>query len=224
MVTNQDTPEEQLLKIIEGPKSGGSASSEGQAKVATRPSPWGALRQLFASLGAKKKTAPQLDLDLINRLVALGVVLLLVYITIDLVMIQKGKGRFDPSIFKETPSKESSTTEGIPLLEEPATPLEEYLKPFTQRNPFTGEGGNPRVEQEKEKPTVSAREKLEGMVTPYVVVGIQKGTIPIAMIEDTVRKRTYFVREGEKVGELHVNGITETGVLFGYEGEEIEIH
>lgn len=55
------------------------------------------------------------------------------------------------------------------------------------------------------------------------LVGISWSKDPDAMIEDTKAMRTYFVKRGQKIGDIKVESILKDRVILSYEGETIEL-
>jgi hypothetical protein len=107
-------------------------------------------------------------------------------------------------------------------LNELALPLSEYVASVMQRNPFTG--SSEILEQAPQPVTQSAREKLQALAEKLVIVGIDRGPSPEALIEDTNQQRTHFVKVGDQINGLEIKEISDRGVLLGYEGEELLIH
>ncbi len=103
---------------------------------------------------------------------------------------------------------------------EPLKPLAEYREALVVRNPFgiasLAGGGSAGGEQVKNRLA-----ELAGSLT---VVGINRGKIPEAIIEDTTAKRTVFVKVGDQVNELTVKAIDQNGVVVTYEGKETTLH
>ena len=52
------------------------------------------------------------------------------------------------------------------------------------------------------------------------MVGINRGKVPEALVEDTEAKRTYFVKVGDEINGLKISAIDVNGVKVTYEGEE----
>jgi hypothetical protein len=55
------------------------------------------------------------------------------------------------------------------------------------------------------------------------LVGISWSNDPDAMIEDTKALRTFFVKRGELIGEIKVQAIFRDKIILSYGGEEIEL-
>ena len=102
--------------------------------------------------------------------------------------------------------------------EEPSMkPLVEYRQTLADRNPFAlavhaVAGVAPSGPQ--------AKSKLEELVGGLTVVGINRGRVPEALIEDAKATRTYFVKIGDDLNGLKVKAIDQNGVTVTYEGEE----
>ena len=69
----------------------------------------------------------------------------------------------------------------------------------------------------------TAKTKLLELTGPLVIVGINRGRVPEALIEHSEEKRTYFVKVGDQVNGVTVKSIDQRGVTVSYEGEEITL-
>lgn len=207
MGPGQDTPEEQLLKIIEG--------TEGRKESVIPPQT--AARRF--SLRGWKRGFPPLSFELANRLGGFALVALALYVAADLVMAQRRM--MHPEDFLTPPAKEASSGAEQMVQQRLLPALSDYLEPVLRRNPFTGVG-----ETETAPPPTPqvARRQLAQMVQSLTIVGVQMAPEPLVMIEDTDQQRTYFLKEGEQVKGMTVERITEGGVVLSYEGEELEVH
>ena len=99
-------------------------------------------------------------------------------------------------------------------------PMAEYRETLLSRNPFglsaTTLAGPVGGEQVKGRLA-----ELAGALT---VVGINRGRVPEALIEDTTAKRTHIVKVGDQINQLTVTAIDANGVTVTYEGEETVLH
>ena len=95
---------------------------------------------------------------------------------------------------------------------------EEYRRTLAERNPFrlatehvveALPGGHP-----------AAKRKLMELTADLTVVGINRGAVPEALVEDSKAKRTYFLKVGDQVNGLTISSIDQSGVMVSYEGEE----
>lgn len=109
----------------------------------------------------------------------------------------------------------------VPTLKE-AKPDSYYVGALQNPNPFTGTGEE-QVQIVDEPRGPSPKDQLEAMSKALVVVGINRGAIPDAILEDSEQKRTHFVKVGDSVNELKVIEIKHSSVVLGYEGETVEI-
>jgi len=219
MVAAKETAEEQLLRMIEGP--GG------------RPPPLGPLRrfsvdhlrdQIRAVIDALRRwVLPSRQgrdgsdvllwrLRLAQRLFWMGLIGLAVFFVVDLF------------IFRPTPPLATRATSGMSLgshaapvtVEDQLLPTEEHRRKLLTRNPFgliVSETGSSPVEQ-------ASKSRLAELAGPLTVVGINRGRIPEALIEDTTAQRTYVVKVGDQINGLMVKSIGQQGVVVSYEGEE----
>ena len=84
--------------------------------------------------------------------------------------------------------------------------------------PFQRARGTARAAAKAAEPV--AKSALETITATLKVVGINRGRVPEALIEDTAAKRTYFVKVGDQVNSLTVKGIDKRGVTVMYQDEE----
>lgn len=116
----------------------------------------------------------------------------------------------------------AQTSDGlVPALKE-AKPDSYYVGALQNPNPFTGTGEE-QVQIVDEPRGPSPKDRLEAMSRALVVVGINRGAIPDAILEDSEQKRTHFVKVGDSVNELKVIEIKHNSVVLGYENETVEI-
>ena len=97
----------------------------------------------------------------------------------------------------------------------------QYVDAMQNPNPFTGSEEEVAVTDNVRGS--SPAEKLAEMTKGLVVVGINRGPNPDAIVENSQEKRTYFVKAGDKINELTVKEIKHDTVLLTYEGEDVEI-
>ena len=215
MAAAKETAEEQLLRMIEGPGPG-SPKSPWQRLT---PKRW--LAQLRGRGEAWWRSAlPSAQesgdvflwrLHFAERLSWLVLTLLGVYLIVDLVLVKRQPPAL---IVQSVPGVRPGGASGNPALaEDQMKPLPVYQEAIVARNPFSV-----RAADAGEHGVVSG--SLADLTKTLSVVGINRGRIPEALIEDTVAARTYFVKVGEQVNGLTVKSIDETGVTLVHEGEE----
>ncbi len=219
---NRQTPEEQLLRMIEGaaapPPSSSSASSAAGGSVKDRllhslqEGPGRFFMRWKSFFRQKTQADPVLrNLRLTSR-VLWGVLAGLGLYFIVAVLLAPSQPI--PAELKK-PIPVNATTNPPAAPETLARPLAEYLSAVLQRNPFTGISGSTAA-----VPVHRAREKLRDIAQGLVVVGIDRGERPEALIEDTHQQRTYFVKVGDSLNGARVKEIDSKGVMIEYEGEE----
>lgn len=219
---NRQTPEEQLLRMIEGGAT--PAPSSSSAPSAAGSSPKDRLLRLWQEGPAqffmrwksffrpKTQTDPVLrNLRLTSRILW-GVLAGLGLYFIVAVVLSPSKP-IPPELKKPIPATSTASPPASP--ETLAKPLAEYLSAVLQRNPFTGASGSTAA-----VPVRRAREQLRDIAEGMVVVGIDRGEKPEALIEDKRQQRTYFVKVGDSLNGARVKEIGSKGVVIEYEGEE----
>lgn len=214
---NKETPTEQLLRMIEGPQPApGIPKTEAPAPSRRH----GGGVQGAASAVWKRLLPGQREIDgflwnlrVAQRVLWVALAGLGVYVVYDVAF--GSKPHVNPRILV-------GTTQTPPALPTPSAgstiaPMANYLLSIKERNPFTGESAN----QEKKLDDVrTTKRQLEEMASGLVVVGIDRGPNPIALIENSAQKRTFMVKVGDDVGGMIVKRIGAEGVIVSYEGEE----
>ena len=227
MVAYKETAEEQLLRMIEGPRGAPAPSSEQAAPaMARRPGmPLGPLKELWGDLknrfrralvsfrGKASASDPLLwNLQLAGRFLWLLLAVLGVYVVLDLVVMQPA-GRVADAISSARAGSEGA----VPSVrvENPLKPLADYIGAVIARDPFTG-----AVPGVSSSPVKTSEHQLEEMAKGLVLVGIDRGPRPAALVEDTEKQKTFVVNTGDQVNGMKVKEINSEGVVLSYEGEE----
>ncbi|GEM_PF-4773280 len=94
-------------------------------------------------------------------------------------------------------------------------PVAQYQEAITARNPFNLSAKRSTGDLKE----ISARQKLEALTKSLSVVGINRGRIPEALVEDAEAKRTLFLKVGDHLNGLTVSAIDASGVTVTYDGE-----
>ena len=222
-------PEKQLLKLIEEQK--GKNSNAVQAQVLKRRG------MSFVSLGAwlgrfsfskdwfrrrvDSLRGQSLDIKSINRILLLcacGFVLyFLASTTTALIQLNS------PSDL-EAPASENGAS--INLMERVflKKAVSYYLEKMGQRDIFqmgavqkvtTTDG----VQTQMQVTSAKILEVTENLK----LVGISWSSNPDAIIEDTKESKTFFVKPGQRIGEVKVQAIFKDKVILSYQGEETEL-
>lgn len=236
MVQRKPTPEEQLLKLIEG--SGDAAGKK--APESKKPQGKGRSPLSFSFLGRipaafeywkqsfqKKKSAgggtatldAALDIKWINRALIVMVVLTLVYLVVDLALFKPGR----KGVFNQVSVTEplfSSLAESENAGHDAAF----YLQGLKKRNLFLPAGTASQMPEEKaETAGKVTSEEMNAALSQIKLVGISWGDEPLAMVEDSATGRTYFLKKGQEFKGLKVQKIDKEKVHVTYEGQEAEL-
>jgi hypothetical protein len=97
----------------------------------------------------------------------------------------------------------------------PLRALSDYLVAVKERNPFTGEAA-----QQAGK-TKTTKRRLEELAEGLVVVGIDRGANPMALIEHAAQRRTFMVKVGDQINGMTIMAIAADGVTVVYEGQQL---
>jgi hypothetical protein len=213
------TAAEQLLRMIEAPAGGPAPSTP-------RPPGWPLpdfhdqwtewswrLRRFFMPARLHGDTVLW-NLQIASRALWAALALLGAYALVSL-------------IIAPAPPRQRPALPALVLPGEPATaaipaqrPLSQYFASIQERNPFTGLAASVAVAVRETK---TAKQRLQEAAKDLVVVGINRGASPEALIEDAGQRRTVIVKPGDVLGEVKVRDINAQGVLLVYEGEELLI-
>lgn len=223
------TPEKQLLKLIEENKGKNPAAIQANASRRRGMS--------FVSLGAwlgrfsfskdwfRRKIenfrSRPLDIKSVNRILLLCACIFVLYFlastTTALVQLN------NPSDL-EAPAPENGSP--INLMERVLLKkaVSYYLEKMGQRDIFrmgavkkvtTAEDGQTTMQVMSSK-VLDATENLK-------LVGISWSSNPDAIIEDTKASKTFFVKPGQRIGEVNIQAIFKDKVILSYQGEETEL-
>ena len=216
MVPAKETAEEQLLRMIEGPSAPSPKGSAGGPPAGRMLDPlrdaWDALRRWIRGRAGgparDRGDAFLSQLHLASRVFWAVLAALGLYLVIDVVILQPAAPRLS------TPPHASGG--GAQPVESSGNKLQEYRKALAARNPFRLEA----VRVEDAPASQTAQAKLEELIAKLSVVGINRGAVPEALIEDADSKRTLFVKVGDVVNGVTISAIDQEGVKVSYEGEE----
>ena len=219
MVRAKETAEEQLLRMIEGP--GGPTSSRPPLR---HISPERLLEQFRSRVdGIWRWAIPQSSaagdgilwrLHLAERVSWIVLGGLGLYLGASLLLIT----RRPPALVIRTAPPSMTEPHGATsaAVEDRMKPVAEYQEVLVTRNPF----GLSAHEAVKDQGVKSRLDQLTGSLS---VVGINRGRIPEALIEDATAQRTYVVKVGDQVNGLTVKAIDQQGVVVSYEHQDIRL-
>ncbi|MCF7887582.1 MAG: hypothetical protein K9L71_04145 [Candidatus Omnitrophica bacterium] len=220
MARKNNTPEEELLSLIEGDDN----SDVFDARLKRRKQSsffsifnlkkhWLSFTIFFESFLAKiKKGFREPNIKVINKILITIAALLLIYIIFDFI--------FQRLDLKEVEKDLELTTPGVFFQEDEGKtrPFLYYLEMVQRRNVFAPVGlGKDKEEIEK------AKETLSKMAKDLKLVGISWGQDPQAMIEDPKTKKVYFLKTGDDIDKFKVEEILKSKVILSYQGETIEL-
>lgn len=232
MVQNKPTPEEQLLKLIEGGAANPAKPSDAAVKGGEKPaSKKPSLQANFKKIAGvfnyfqrfqKNQHATsgpyKLEVKTVNRALIFLVVMSVLYLIIDFVVFQPDQSKILAQV---------STSDAVfPLMntipEKISEDIAVYKGAVQKRNPFLPpqvSGIASPADSGSASATVvsgSLSEKLQGLK----LVGISFGESPLAMIEEVATGRTFFVRKDQEVKGMKVQAISKEKVTLSSEGQE----
>ena len=201
VVKNKETAEQKLLKMIETSSDATATSSKQEQKIV-------------------KKQNVLTIIKTCNRvlLAGIGVILLL-----SVYEVAAGSNLLNKSVnlpTKQKIAKHVKTDAGVRMPQ--IQKLSFYLAAVDRRNIFQpyeekaaknvdASGKNSRIARETQKLRLVGVSWLDKIDTASV------------MIEDTEKNMTYFLKKGEKIGNIYVKTIYADSAVLGYENEEIII-
>lgn len=234
MVQQKPTPEEQLLKLIEGQGAPGSSSPQtGKARRAGKPfDPLSGFRkfsgmfeywrnhfQKKSSTGTALQLEAALDIKWLNRALIVMVMLTLGYLVMDLAFFKPGR----PDIFSNVSVTEPvfSAGQGMGIQGKESS---FYLDGVKRRNPFLPAGtATPTGTEEESLPGTGGSNIITEMLQGYKLVGISWGDEPLAMLEESATGRTYFLKKDQEFKGIKVQQIDKERVRLTFEGQEAEL-
>lgn len=230
-MAQKPTPEEQLLKLIEGGSDAAKPSPDKPSAAGPASKSLASMKKLpgfldyFKTHGfgksARFDVAALMDIRNINRALVGLVAVSVFYLFIDLIFFKPGDSRFlaqvstSDAVFPMTSAAVGST----------ATDISVYKESIRKRNPFLPpqSGQNVVAADSGAAPVSAAAGTLNEMLQGYKLVGISVSDQPLAMIEEVSTGRTYFLRKGQDFKSLKVQDVSREKVTVTYEGEEASL-
>lgn len=208
------TPEERLLKIIEGPVV--PITKRASAKIKNSLD-LNSLIEKIKKFHFDKDAFKNLDLGKVNKVLICICAIFTVLWLFD--FVREGfafRARFNKN--KAEAALLTYNEETMPALDEPINSL---VNGSAKRNIFTltaqqnqAEAAGPTIGQEAQDNSALGGVKL---------VGIIWSDNPQAMLEDTKESKTFLVSTGDTVGDMKVKQILANKVIIGKEGKEWEL-
>lgn len=234
MVQRKPTPEEQLLKLIEGgngavqtdaPASAPKSKSKSFASVGKIPGFLDYAKKLFAKSGTSFRPGIAFDIKNLNRVLLGLVAASAIFLVVDLLFFKPEQNNF----LAQVSTSDAVFPGGTNVPEKISQDIATYKTSIQKRNPFlppdmvalpgpadsgksTG-GGVPTIG------TGSVSEALQGIK----LVGISWSDNPLALIEDVSTGRTYFLRKGQEMKGIKIQDISKEKVIVTYQGQEGEL-
>lgn len=208
------TPEERLLRLIRRKGSAPSASAEIHRPVTAK-----SLRLPRRPKPSLAHDGPWIPYDSVEDHTLFMRTQKILSVLIVLTILFLFGSRFLPRRqMSATTLLEAPPVSSEPQTQEPATPkpYEYYGKAIGQRDLF--QPGLPSKEDRGQSPSAT-----QSRFKDLALIGIISGKTPQAIIEDKKESKTYFLKEGELVGEMRVEQISDEKVTLGYEGEQFEL-
>lgn len=220
MTRKNNTPEEELLSLIEGDNSSDAFDTRLRRRkkssllsIFNFKKHWSLFTIFFDAFLAKiKKGLREPNVKVVNKFLIFLAVLLVGYLTFDFIVWQQDTDKVKKDLdllgqevfFQEEDSK--------------ARPFLYYLEMVQRRNVFAPIGLGKDKEEIKK-----AKETLIKMSDNFKLVGISWGQEPQAMVEDSKSQKVYFLKTGDNIGGFKVKDILENKVILSYQGETIEL-
>ena len=218
------TPEQQLLKLIEGSDKGKGTPKAAAGKpkgrgfsLAGLP---GALIGRLSFFRRDRKNRPGQGMSIsvteVNRLLYAAVACLFTYVVFDAVASATSLHR--PPNFVPPKDMKTAFTKGSI---EPLKETSYYLQKVSSRDIFKeGKKEEPVVQRPAENNVAEPSEAIKNLA----LVGISWSSNPDAIIEDKAHQRTFFVKRGQMVGEdVKVEAIFKDHVVVTNEDHEYEL-
>ncbi|MCX5701899.1 MAG: hypothetical protein NTW64_02820 [Candidatus Omnitrophica bacterium] len=220
-MANEDfiTPEKQLLKLIEDPASKTNIKAEAVKRTSLGLFSFGALKGRLSFFkhkfgkDFKNKSSYALDISLLNTGLKSLLFLLSLYFIIHLVVTpMKSKNLLNLEDKTEN-STQAATIQPVASLLRASS---YYLEKVRERDIF-------RMAPKKQTDIKIVTSKIIEATKNFKLVGIAWSDDPDVMIEETVSKRTFFLKKGQMISNVKLEGVFKDRVILSYEGEEIEL-
>jgi hypothetical protein len=233
-MAQKPTPEEQLLKLIEGGETGGrpTPAAGKPQKESSASKPLSGMRKFpgfldyfkgnFLSKQPRLNMTAVMDTRNINRGLIGLVAVSVLYLIIDLIFFRPGDTRFLSQV--STSDAVYPITSGA--LGATATDISVYKETLRKRNPFLAPQADQGAAAAADSGTSalpSAQGPLNEMLAGYKLVGISVGDQPLAMIEEISTGRTFFLRKGQEFKDMKVQDVSREKVTVTYEGQEADL-
>jgi hypothetical protein len=216
MPENPLTPEENLLRIIEGPSDAARAMQRARPRSPVDPKlAWKLFQAKYLTGFAKYLNFKAMNIALLGLGGCVTFFLVADFIA--------GLPRADALARLEEAAKTASigdiSIERIP-------PLEVFLQEITQRNVFALVPSPAPVEPQVAAQAALAAQTsqiLQDAVKSLRVVGILWSETPQAILEEVADGRTHLVNRGNTIKQVRVKDILKDRVILSYDNKDVEI-
>lgn len=221
------TPEKQLLKLIEVPKSGGNIESRAIRRRGLSYLSIGAWKGRISFFkdklthGFGGAGVSRIELSVLNKALYAVISLLIFYSAINLVRSAVDlKTMPGLRVKMQNGVKSIAVLQGLSALKESGY----YLEKVRRKDIFKM-GPKEAIQQQQaaRAPAKTATLKIIDATQHLKLVGISWSRDPDAIIEDTKAMRTFFVKRGHMLGDVRVEAILKDKVVLSYGGEETEL-
>ena len=241
-----DSPEKQLLKLIEAQGGGqarqapaqASTSAPAAAPVARAPLPKAEIgsiargtRETVFSLGAlqgrwsffsqglsgfSNSFSGPLDLKKINTFLVMAAVFMGLYFSMTTAILAIKLSSVPSFSFKSDPSKPDTFKKSSRL-----KALAFYVERARARDIFKL-GAKPSGETAAPN-AAEIKAKQDSMIARYRLVGISWSDNPDVMLEDTSIKKTFFLKKDQSLDTVKVQAVFKDKVILSQDGIEVEL-
>lgn len=227
MASNKSTPEKRLLELIESP------NNHALREVKKKRSRVGFLslsvfkgRFSFLKEGINKslKGKTLVDIRGINIILTICVLSLMLYLGMSWLDSTDKLNKISNLSSEIAAQEKVKPFLSVSLLKDSSY----YLQKVGPRNIFelAPEAISKDIKEEAsvEEEVVTPKDELLELIKDLVLVGVSWSDDPVAMIENTDAKITYFLRKGEELKEgVKIRQIFMDRVILEYKGEEVEL-
>ncbi len=223
------TPEQQLLKLIEGQKPDAEGKKRAPGKPKGRGFSPGSLVKLpstiFAALSFWKRRAKKRSFAVrapfgigeVNKALVALTALLFFYVLFDAAASARNLQR-PPNFAPMKEMKAAPAKEAVAPLAETSY----YMQKVSSRDIF--KEGRKEAAPVQAAPAAPDMAETSEVVQNLALVGISWSSNPDAIIEDKSKQRTYFVKRGQDVGNgVKVEAIFKDHVVVTFEDREYEL-
>jgi len=203
-MSDQNTSEEKLLKLIRKKNPSGTSLKTDAKKEQTKP---------LSFLDRPKQADGLKALRFLNRLLLVVIVLVAAYISMRYFVMER-----DETQVAQEGAETKEGEETVKAISKPQKqkPFEVYQDVMSRRNVFISPW-------EKGGGQLTTGEVPHDLSRQVRIVGIVLDKDPKVIVEDIVNKQTVFLSPGERIGNAVVEEIQEGKVIFLFNDEKVEL-